>query len=206
MPARKRPGHPKSQTSAIAGHVEAALPAGTPQHQGIDLRDWLYEGSVRRTLAWELEGLKADLDSENPESRQVAITEIEDVLAWLYPPPEPFSAEERLRQSVEVLTDESLTPAERLSAVRRTARATGRKRGRPRTDTAQHAIEALELHLNEPLSWRQIALKVKGCAHVGTKADRSCKACGDAIRDAVGRLEKFLRSKGYHSKLPRRIA
>ena len=35
--------------------------------------------------------------------------------------------------------------------------------------------------------------------------ERSCSPCGDAIRDAVGRLEKFLKSKGYHPNIPRQI-
>jgi hypothetical protein len=99
-----------------------------------------------------------------------------------------------------------LSEDERLAAMLRTGRSTGRRRGRPRNETSQHAIEAFTWYLATPLSWHEIAVKVKGCKHPRPNPkQRSCRPCGDAIRDAVGRPEKFLKSKGYHPNLPRRV-
>ncbi len=61
----------------------------------------------------------------------------------------------------------------------------------------QLAIRALSLHYATPLSWREIALAVKGCNHKRPNPERSCFSCGDAIRDAAGRLETFLKSIGH---------
>lgn len=50
-----------------------------------------------------------------------------------------------MRKAKAALDDERLTVKERIEKARRAARSTGRKRGRPRTDTVQHAIRALSL-------------------------------------------------------------
>jgi hypothetical protein len=55
------------------------------------------------------------------------------------------------------------------------------------------------------MSWREIALIVKGCSHKRPNPERSCYPCGDAIRAAVGRLEQFLRGLGCHPEFPRRV-
>jgi len=172
---------------------------------------WLYD--IDHTLRIQLEALRDQLDSQDQHTREYAANQVREILDWLYQPPGPLPDDEKWRRTRDALHDESKSLKERLAAARRVARSTGRPRGRPRTDTAQHAIRALSLHLATDLSWRKIALIVKGCEHYpqGRKHYRpnpkelSCIACGDAIRDAVGRLEKFLRTKGYHPEFPRRV-
>jgi hypothetical protein len=84
--------------------------------------------------------------------------------------------------------------------------ASGRSRGRPRDEASQHAIRALGMHLATPRSWREIALAVKGCKHWRPRpGERSCDACGDAIRKSAERLKKFLKSKGCDVSMPRRV-
>jgi hypothetical protein len=173
-------------------------------HASAFIDKWVYD--IGHMLWYQLEALKDLLDSEDKHTREHAAKEIHDILGWLYEPPGPLYPEERLRRTRDTSNDESMSVQDRLAAVRRVARSSGRPRGRPRTETAQHAIRALYLHLATPLSWREIALTVKGCNHRRPNpAQRSCVACGDAIRDAVGRFERFLRDKGYHPEFPRRV-
>jgi len=164
-----------------------------------ELLEWSYD--VTRILLDRLSGLSEDLDSDDKPTRDHAAQEAEQILGWLLPPPDPLTTAEKWRKIDSISRDDPRS----LQALSQLARSTGRPRGRPRTDTSQHAIRAYSLHLGTSLSWRQIALKVKGCNHKRPNLERSCAPCGDAIRDAVGRLEKFLKSKGYHPTLPRRV-
>jgi hypothetical protein len=156
---------------------------------------WLY--SIQHTLQNHLESLRDDLASDDEQVRKRARDEAWEILDWLYPPPPPLSKAAQLQRVEAALKDQKLSDEDRLAAVRRAGRSTGRARGRPRTETAQHAIRALSLHYATPMSWREIALAVKGCKHKRPKLERSCYACGDAIRDAAGRLENFLISIGH---------
>lgn len=80
-----------------------------------------------------------------------------------------------------------------------------RGKGRPRDESSQHAIRSLTLHLATPSSWREIALIVRGCNHKRPRpTERSCKACGEAIRQSAFRLQTFLKSKGLMPDIPRR--
>jgi hypothetical protein len=167
------------------------------------VNNWVYD--VRRVLERRLDSLRYDLDSDDEGVRDKARKQIPEIEAWLYPPAKPLPDEEKVRRTRDALGDGSLSPQERLAAARRVARSTGRPRGRPRTETAQHAIRALSLHLATPMSWREIALIVKGCNHKRPSSERSCRPCGDAIRDAVGRLEEFLRAIGCHPEFPRSV-
>jgi hypothetical protein len=156
---------------------------------------WVYD--TRRVLERHLEGLKDDLASDDDGIREKASEQAIQILDWLHPPLPPPSNAERLQGVQAVIADETLSATEKLAAVQRAGRSTGRRRGRPRTETAQLAIRALSLHYATPMSWREIALAVKGCKHKRPNPERSCHACGDAIRDAAGRLESFLISIGH---------
>ncbi len=160
---------------------------------------WVYD--IRRSLERHLDTLKDDLASDDKSTRELAENEASEILDWLYLPPPPLSDEERGRLFMEVNQDASLSSDQKATALRRLLHPTGRKRGRPRTETAQHAIRALSMHL-AGLDWRVIALEVRGCNHFDRTTERSCHCCGDAIRDAAGRLEKYLRNKGYYPDFP----
>jgi hypothetical protein len=162
---------------------------------------FLYD--IERFLRRELDALKEDLCSDDDEVRKPAEEKVVKISNWLFPPLPPLSEEERLQRTEEALGDKSLTPSERLKAIRRLARSSGRRRGRPWTGTAQHAVLALTMHYATKLSWREIALAVRGCKHERPKPERSCKTCGDSIRDAAGRLEKFLIEMGFEKDFPR---
>ena len=161
---------------------------------------WLYD--MESKLRGRLETLKDDLRSDDEETRNQATEEADEILNWLYLPPKALSEEDQLQRVEAALKDEQVSAKDRLAAVRRAGRSTGRTRGRPRTETAQQAIRALSLHYATTLSWREIALDVRGCKHKRPNLERSCPACGDAIREAAGRLEKFLKSIGYDFDFP----
>ena len=101
------------------------------------------------------------------------------------------------------LQDEDLSPADRRTAALRAGRSTGRPRGRPRDETSQQAIRALGLHLATSMSWREIALEIRGCNHDRPNPERSCEPCGEAIRNAATRLEALLKKIGYDFTFPR---
>jgi len=200
---RTLPGSARSCATSVSSaktHEKPKRAAVAKDAVNLDeLIKWSYD--VTRILQDQLAGLHEDLDSEDKPTRDHAAQEIHDILGWLLPPRDPLSAKEKWEKIDGISRDHPRS----LEAIRQLARSTGRPRGRPRTDTSQHAIHALSLFLGTSLSWRQIALKVKGCKHKRPIPERSCAPCGDAIRDAVGRLEKFLRSKGYYPTLPRRV-
>jgi hypothetical protein len=152
---------------------------------------------IEQILRDHLENLKDDLRSDHEPARNAAIKEADHIMDWLYPPPLPLSAERRLQKAVEAANDPSRLVEDRLLEARKAMLSTGRKRGRPRTDTSQHAIQALSIFYAKRHSWRKIALAVKGCKHRRPNPERSCIACGESIRDAAGRLEKFLLSLGF---------
>lgn len=164
------------------------------------INDWLYD--MGRALRDRLETLKDDLHSDDEHAREQATEEAAKILNWLYLPPPPLSSEEKLRRVTAASNDEKLSPTDRLAAARRAIRSTGRARGHPRTETAQQAIRALTLHYATPMSWREIALHIRGCKHKRPNLERSCDKCGDAIRDAAGRLEEFLKSIGHNCNFP----
>jgi hypothetical protein len=119
-----------------------------------------------------------------------------------------------------VMRDDSLTTAEKIAQVDAILHPK-RKRGRPRTETVQIAIRALSMHRKgqglrevkkkghkrrlvptEKMDWRTIAMKLIGCKHVGNTVTRSCVPCGDAIAQAVRRLERTLKEIG---ELPEKV-
>jgi hypothetical protein len=163
---------------------------------------WRY--GIQHALQNRLESLRDDLASEDEGIRKVASADADEILNLLHPPLPPLSTEAKLKQVAAVLSDETLSQEERLAAAQRAARSTGRRKGRPRTETTQHAIRALTLHLATTLSWREIALEVVGCNHKRPNPERSCIPCGEAIRNAVNRLEALLKSIGFD--LPTRAA
>ncbi len=171
-----------------------------------ELDSFIYEwgANIRRVLERQLDSLHYDLDSDDEEARRKADHEIPLIRAWLFPPADPLTASEKERKVQAVANDPNLSTEERLVKIGRAARSTGRKRGRPKTDTARHAISALSLHLATHRSWREIALIVGECNHSRPNpSERSCTHCGDKIRDAVGHLETFLNDIGCHPELPR---
>jgi hypothetical protein len=162
---------------------------------------------IERFLRDRLESLKDDLDSDDAATKARATREADQILDWLLPSMPPLPAQERARRATAAASDPTLTEEQKLVAVRRFARSTGRRRGRPRDETSQRAIRALSLFYakgfqpgqvrNQGGAWREIALQVKPCSHRGSTENRSCGPCRDAIRDAAGRLEDFLISIGY---------
>jgi hypothetical protein len=158
---------------------------------------------VSRFLGSELDALKEDLSSEDDETQKLAQEKAIKICDWLFEPLPPVSKQEREEWILQTSKNEALSPAEKVKAISRAVRATGRRRGRPLTDTRQHAILALSLFYATKLSWRKIALIVKGCNHRRPNLERSCESCGDAIRDAAGRLETFLKSLGFSPETER---
>jgi hypothetical protein len=134
------------------------------------------------------------------------------ILDWLSAPLPPLSPSERWERALAASQSEVGTPEERLSAVMHAARSTGRGRGRPRDETSQLAIRALALHLATGLSWREIAMRLKGCTHEKPKPPRqkprkrnpnlSCQECGEAMRNAAFRLRRFLKKLGFEDDVP----
>jgi hypothetical protein len=171
----------------------------------IDKFGYYFLYDVGRFLRSELEALKDDLCSENDEARKLAEEKVSKICDWLFEPLPSVSKQQRHEWILQAARDEALSPAEQVEAIRRATSSTGRRRGRPRTDTSQQAILALSLHYATKLSWREIALTVKGCTHLKGRPnlERSCPSCGDAIRDAAGRLEKFLISLGFSPETER---
>lgn len=155
---------------------------------GLDVRSYLQQLFARCV---------EELESENETTRSEASKRMDVVLDWLHPPLPPLSVEERNRRASSALADESLSPDQRAIAARRALRATGRHQGRTRDETSQHAIDALTLHDATGLSWRRIAVLLRGCTHKRPNRELSCESCGESIRQAAFRLEKFLKSTGF---------
>jgi len=162
-----------------------------------------YDHDIRAILWSQLESLKDDLRSQDKRTSESAAKEASVILAWLLPPSPP-SPKMRLHLIEDVMADTRLSDGQRLADAKRALRSTGRSRGRPRDETSQHAIRAFTLRLSGDLSWLQIAMRVKGCKDKGARLGKSCKACGDSIRKAAGRLDEYLQLKGYRSKFPSR--
>ncbi len=165
--------------------------------------DWVY--NIGRVLTRRVESLKDDLRSDTKRTMRRASNEIQGIFAWLEPPLPVLTDAARLRRIEELAVCGELSEVELRKAILDIVRAPRRARGRPRTDTAQHAIRAYSMHLKTRLTWREIAKAVMRCEHRYSDAKRSCPECADALRDAVGRLEKFLQRNGLHPGIPRRM-
>jgi hypothetical protein len=164
---------------------------------------WLYD--IQRVLEDRLETLKDDLRSDDEPIAERAANRASEILDWLYPPLPPLSQEEQLERISAAISNDKLPIEQKLAAVRRAGRSTRLRRGRPRDKTSQLAIRALSLHYATRLSWRKIALLVRGCNHSRKRPnpERSCIPCGQSIRRAAERLETFLISIGYNADFPR---
>jgi hypothetical protein len=156
---------------------------------------WLY--NIELILRDRLESLKDDLCSDDEATSARASNEAGEILDWLMPPSPPLSHSEQLQRIQAALQDEGLSPADRRTAALRAGRSTGRPRGRPRDETSQQAIRALGLHLATSMSWREIALEIRGCKHSRPNPERSCEPCGKAMQNAANRLESFLKAIGH---------
>jgi hypothetical protein len=154
--------------------------------------------------------LKDDLLSDEEDTRELATEEAGEIFDWLYPS-KPLSEAEQLQRIEEILRDGEMSSEERLAAVRRVGHSAGRARGRPRDEISRLAIRALGLHM-VGMSWREIAMKLKGCNHKRPLPPRqkprkrnpalSCEDCGEAIRVAVYRLRSFLKRLGFEDEVP----
>jgi hypothetical protein len=151
---------------------------------------WVHD--IEMVLKRRLENLKDDLRSDDLDTSQAASKEAAEILDWLSPPPPPLTADSKLQAAKRALDEEGLSFEEKLAAIRRATRSTGRPKGRPRSETSQHAIQALSLRSATAMSWREIALKLKGCKHKRPKPERSCMLCGEAIREPTERLRRVL--------------
>jgi hypothetical protein len=158
---------------------------------------------IRRVLENRLETLKDDLRSDDEPTAERAANEASAILDWLTPPSQPLSPEEQIMRVTSAIANDKLSAEEKLVAVRRAGRSTRYRKGRPRNEISQIAIRALTLHYATRLSWREIALVVRGCQDKRPNPDRSCVRCGESIRQAARRLEKFLGSLGFDSDFPR---
>jgi len=154
------------------------------------IHDWVHD--VELILKRRLEDLKEDLRSDDEDLSIAAADEAGEILNWLYPPLPPLAPDAKLQATKHALNDDRLSDEQKLVAARRAMRSTGRRRGRPRSETSQYAIQALSLRSETAMSWREIALKLKGCNHKRPKPERSCEPCGEAIREAAERLRKML--------------
>jgi hypothetical protein len=163
---------------------------------------WLYD--IQRVLENQLETLKDDLRSDDEATTERAADEVSKILDWLYLPSPPLSKEEQINRAAAAIANGTLSDEQRLAAVVQAGRSTHYRRGRPRNETSQLAIRALTLHYTTGLSWREIALAVRGCKHKRPSPERSCEACGESIRQAAIRLQRFLLSLGYDPDFPRR--
>jgi hypothetical protein len=173
------------------------MPRRVPHNHGtmtseIDkfIHDWVHD--VEMILKRRLENLKEDLRSDDEDMSIAAAEETGEILNWLYPPLPPLASDAKLQAAKQALDDERLGDEQKLVAARRAMRSTGRPRGRPRSETSQHAIQALSLRSATAMSWREIALRLKGCNHKRPKPERSCVPCGEAIREAAERLRRVL--------------
>lgn len=156
---------------------------------------WLSD--IRHHLESALEGLKEELDSDDPVVSKRAEDDVAEILDWLNPALPPVSFEERAKRAEEAFKVGGREAAEKA------LRSTGRPKKRPRTETPQLAIRALSLRrADENMSWRKVALEVAGCVHKRPDPAIACDHCGEKIRNAVGRLETFLRDHGYHPDVP----
>ena len=162
---------------------------------------WLYD--IQRVLEVRLGALKDDLRSDDGPIAEQAANEASMILDWLNPPSPPLSKEERLERVTELISTGELSADQKLAAIVRAGRSARSRRGRPRNETSQLAIRALTLHLATGLSWREIALAVRGCKHKRPNLERSCEVCGESIRQAAFRLQRFLVSIGYNPDFPR---
>lgn len=168
------------------------------------LDEWVY--NVKGTLEKALDNLKDDLMSDDESTSETAANEASAILDWLCLSTPSLSDEERMRRAGDVIKNTFLSKSEQLAALQRITHSTGRRRGRPRTETCQYAIRALTLHLATARSWREIALEITGCKHRRPNPEeRSCVPCGNSIRAAAIRLEKFLSSKSLLPRAPRRL-
>jgi len=86
----------------------------------------------------QLDVLADDLESTAERTRDHAAEDIRAILRWLLPPSGPVSAQSKKQRIAEILRDDDPEALERIGRV---FRSTGRPRGRPKTDTAQHAID-----------------------------------------------------------------
>ena len=164
---------------------------------------WVYD--IDGLLLRRLQSLVEDRHSGDAETRRRAAKQMEQLFEWRGPPLSYLTDRERLQRIGELSSEEKLSPAEKLAEIRSVLIAPRRRPGRPRTDGPE-AIQALTLHLKMPLTWCEIAKQVKGCEHPHSDKERSCPECGDAIRDAVGQLEKFLCRIGLYPDIDRRKA
>lgn len=161
---------------------------------------------IEMVLKRRLENLKDDLRSDDLATSQAVCEEAGEILDWLSPPLPPLAADAKLQAARLVLEEKGLSTEERRAVALRALRSTGRPRGRPRSETSQHAIQALSLRSATAMSWREIALKLKGCNHTRPKPERSCVPCGEAIRaseeSAHSLLANPLRARcGYRKRL-----
>jgi hypothetical protein len=151
---------------------------------------WVHD--IEMVLNRRLENIKEDLRSDDEDISKAAAEEAGEILNWLYPPLPPLAPDAKLQAAKQALNDERLGIEQKLAAARRAIRSTGRPRGRPRSETSQQAIQALSLRSATGMSWREIALRLKGCKHKRPKPERSCVPCGGAIREAAERLRRVL--------------
>jgi hypothetical protein len=161
------------------------------------INGWVY--NVDAYLRRNLDSLKDDLASDDEGVKKNADKQAENIFCWIAPPLPPLPASARIERAEAALSNESTTAEEKIAAAQRVMRSTGRSRGRPRDETSQYAVKALALHYATQLSWRQIALEIKGCNHSlhRPNVNLACEPCGEAVRAASQRLEKFLKSTGF---------
>jgi hypothetical protein len=158
------------------------------------------ESKLRRRLTYLREN---DLVSDDMSTVRRAERQVKIIEAWLDPPRPRPTDDEKITILRNILANESIPASERVREVGRLSRSSGRGRGRPRTETSQHALDALTLHRLTSATWAEIAFRVKGCPHKGAGKDASCNSCADAMRDAAKRLESDMKIIGFDFDFPR---
>ncbi len=153
------------------------------------LYTWAY--NIERVLARQLDALQYDLDSSDEQLRERAEREIPEFRSWLDPPVKGKRGRGRPRtranDAIRALTlHVSTTKSWRQIAME--------------VYGCEHACTKCGRRKGKPFEGgRKIGPCCPTCSGslIRTKPDneRSCFACGDAVREAVGKLVKFLKRK-----------
>jgi len=169
------------------------------------LSTWFFD--VERFLRNRLDELKDDLRNGDQQVIDRAAEEAKLILRWL-PPSPGLSTQERLQSAWAVSQNQYLPDEAKKALISYYMNDSDRRpRGRPRDELSQLAIRALGIHMATGMSWRAMAMTLRGCTHERPKpvtqrprrrnARLACEDCGEALRIAVYRLRKFLHRLGF---------
>lgn len=156
--------------------------------------DNLYD--IANVLRKHRSGVLDDLQyTTDEDERRNILTEVAKIDGWLTPLDKRDACEQALAKIRIVLEDRNISPENAWKRVQRLATSSGARVGRPRNGVGLHAIRALTIKRSTNKPWSEIALELRGCKHRHPPG-RSCDRCKEALRNAVSRLQQFLRRTG----------